>query len=457
MNIHSLLTLVTFRKIRTSIYMFCISLLFLTLTSYSVFAGSEDLTVTKVTRISHPAYRATNQWYSIRDPWNRNYERVMLYEATQFYNGIAGRGLVWGYVNQLKSWSTLQQYESIAKPLPKANNKTWKSTSVYWSPFSGEENIVYGVVKNDNRLMKVNVDTGAWEAIMSFDPSDGTDLINARGIGWTLDNIFIVNFYDESRSSGGYEINVHAKTKRRYSAWPDRCSPDGRRYPCISHGHSDKSPDGTKYANDYGQTMENGVQNLVNCNFTEDRAFENRLLEPYPLYTNYVSWKASENWYLVCSDYFWEDSNEPTPNWALSSPEIMNYKLWQMNFDGANFSYREILRVKSAAAWDPDDDHTNGNEIWNSHCNLIPVLRKDGKQIWFTMTDNKYSYEDYQARGVTPWGFEGVFLADLSNNFSNTTTTVGDITPPCTTNRIKNSPVSVYLLEFVYEKMNVEL
>lgn len=385
-----------------------------------VFAGSEDVTLTNVTRISHPAYQMGSMWYSIRNPWNQDFKRVMMYEKTQTFNGISGRGLVWGYVNQLKSWKTKEEYDNVAKPLPKANSKEWKATSVYWSPFSGEENIVYGVVKNDNRLMKVNVDTRAWEAIISFDPGDGTDISNAISIGWTLDNNFTVNFNGEW--SGGYEIDVHAKTRRHYSNWPARCSEDGRRFPFNSHGHSDKSPDGTKAALEYGQTHGNSVKNLVTCKSTEDLAYENRLPEPYPHYTTYSSWKASENWFLVCSDQFREgDPNPMSSNW-LSAPEIMTFAVWQVYFDQTgNFEYREILRVKSSARWDKDSDHKNGNETWNSHANLDPVLRKDGRQIYFLITDGKYSYDDYQAKGVTPWGLIGVFLADLS---------AADTTPP---------------------------
>ena len=89
----------------------------------------------------------------------------------------------------------------------------------------------------------------------------------------------------------------------------------------------------------------------------------------------------------------------------------MTYAIWQVYIksDG-NFIYSELLKVKTAGRW-----KNSTNEGRNYHAHLIPVLRQDGKQIWFTATNGKYTFEDYKQRGVTPWEFEGVYLADLEH------------------------------------------
>ncbi|MGI0014945.1 MAG: hypothetical protein ACREBU_16110, partial [Nitrososphaera sp.] len=374
----------------------------------------EDVKVTKVTRISHPAYRAANIWYSTRNPWNRDYTRVLIYESsfTHPNYGTTGRGLVWGFVDELKSWNTLQTdqqqlqaYQKAAKPLPE--NTKWASTSLYWSPFNGEENILYGIYTADKTVSKLNVDTGVRMPLVSYDPGDGTDVSGARSTGWTIDNTLVVNFNGESYSAG-YEVDVINKTKKRYTPFSGDCSEERKRFPHNGHGHSNKSPDGSKMAMKFGFGSDDGVMLMDDCAYVEDPSWEHKMDPPYPNLPIYVSWTASENWYLASGD----QEDPPIP--YLTAPAITTWPIWQVYFDGKNFTYRELLAVKTAARWDPDANHANGNEVRNYHAHLIPVLREDGRQIWFTATDGKYTIDDYNVARVSPWEFESVFLADLA-------------------------------------------
>jgi hypothetical protein len=398
----------------------------------AVVGGSEDVSAAQVLRISHPAYRMTNVWYSLRDPWNRDFTRLLMFENASFVHpafGVKGRRLVWGEVGDLKAFGRklqglhwqdpgdlellrvlLAEYQEVAKPVPAANEL--KSTSLYWSPFPGEESVLYGLKKNRDHVYRIDLDTGDVVPWVSIDPGDGTGISKARALGWTQDGNLIVNFNGEGEG-GGFEVDVRGKTRRRYAALPDPCSAEGRRFPDLGHGHSSRSPRANFRAVNYGYVSDNGVVDLRTCAFIEDLAYETRDPEPYPHYTVYVSWKASESWFLVSSAQFRPEDPKPTPNW-MAAPEVVSYALWQVYFDpGGKFSYREILQVQTANRWDPDGDHRNGNEVANYHAHLIPVLRRDGKQVWFIATSGEHSYDDYRQAGAEPWGTEGVFLADL--------------------------------------------
>lgn len=385
-------------------------LLFIIITVGSAFAGSEDLIVTKVTRITPPDYRASNLWYGVRDLglWNIDNTRMMVYEnpsSTHPVSGKTGRGLVWGFISDFKSWTDVSDYESKIKPLPRwINSKRTDPSSIFWSIFPGEENIVY-VTLEIGWLVKVNVDTNEISRVLYIDPGDGVDIKDAKLYGWTKDNTLVMSFGYENWKDGGYEINVQtpSKTFVRKPPW-NKCSSEFQRWPdFFSHGHSGKSPSGVLYYSGAGDVHDNGVINLDTSNFTEDMLYENKVCRPYPWTSSHISWKASENWFLANSWTRYDVKIEP------SEPTLREYKLWQVYFDGVDFTYRELLSQKTAHAW---NDGTRRIRNWNAH--FIATLRKDGRQALFTSTNGKYSYEDYKYKGVTPWGYEGAFLVDLA-------------------------------------------
>ena len=387
-------TLKVLIKISAFIYIFVL----LTAPLDFAFAGSDDLALTKITRISHPNYRAGNMWYSLRNPWNRDFTRIMMYEIPSDNNG---RGLVWGFVSDLKSWTTLAEYKTSAKPFPDTARIT-TPTSAYWSPFPGEENIIYAPYysgSNCSFLKKINMDTNTATNVISINPKDGTNCRNARALGWTADNTLIVNFDDESWSSGGYEVDVQQQTRTRYSSRPSKNSSEGIRWPYISHGHSDRSPDGNwiisysqsgNYISDpFGSTRRENYYKLTNLLSVE----ETYLPLNSPRNLGYASWKASSEWWLA--------SDLGGGLWGANSPIIDDYGFWQVWPDGTR---KLIFTHSTAQTW---------TEVLNWGAHTLPVLREDGKQIFFTSTDGKFTKEDNDLRGVTPWGYEGFFLADL--------------------------------------------
>ncbi|MDQ7786436.1 MAG: hypothetical protein RDU01_02405 [Thermodesulfovibrionales bacterium] len=379
---------------KRSISLFLFTILFL-LFGYTKGFAIEQLTVSKITRISHPVYRAGNLWYGVRDPWNRDYTRIMLYENTSYTDpgtGKKGRGMVWGFINNLKNWSTLTEYESAAKPFPK--NSYWAATSLYWSPFPGEENIIYGIYTSDKTVSKLNVDTGVITPIISYDPGDGTSVSTARSFGWTTDNKLVVNFDNENFASGGYEIDVQTRTRVRYS------SPAWARWPQTGHGHGHKSPDrlyNADYVSYSGQNLYGVVKLSNNERFLDKARFDQ--IAP----VNHVSWKASNDWYLG-SGVTWK--------YGPNAPALFTKGLFQIIFDRTNnkFTYNTLFTFEGPAQW---WDETKQEWVYNWHTHPLATLRSDGFQVFFTSTDGKFSYDDYQRRGVTPWGTEGYFLADL--------------------------------------------
>ena len=389
--------------------------------------GSEDATVAGIRRISHPAFRVSNSWYSLRDPWNRDHTRVLIYETqstTDPASGEKGRGMVWGFVKDLRSWRTLDEYKRVARPIvPNYVYSELRNASIYWSPFEGEEHVLYAVRSTTKAIVRINVDAGTETEVLAYDPNDGTDVSRARGLGWTADRHFIVNFDGESRDSGGLEVDVRQKTCRRYAEWPgvtdlapaltEVAKPEHlaewQRFPFVSHGHSSRSPGRSKVALAYGHSRSNGVIDLAASAFIEDLEVEQKRT-PYPYFTSYVSWHSSEKWFLCSSGQGAYDKSQP---WYAGRPLVLDYFIWQVYFDGTRFTYRELLRIKTASRWAPGGEAGRANAVSNFHAHLIPILRKDGRQIYYTATQGTFSYADHQKAGVTPWSFEGAFLADL--------------------------------------------
>jgi hypothetical protein len=390
---------------KRSICLILVTIFFL-FSGYTKGDAIEQLTASKITRISHPVYRAGNLWYGVRDPWNRDYTRIMLYENTSYTDpstGKKGRGMAWGFINNLKNWTTLAEYESAAKPLP--NNSYWVSTSLYWSPFSGEENIIYGIYTADKTVSKLNVDTGVRTPIVSYDPGDGADISQARSFGWTANNTLIVNFKNEDWSSGGFEIDVKTTTRTRYANQPNDCSAEGNRWPQRGHAHGHRSPDKAIKA-EYGSGLSNtGVRvqlSGVDCN----TLYLDNVAPTTTPNEDHVSWRYSNDWYIVGSVGLYSGGN-------FTSPHLDTYTINQVFFDRVthHFEYNVLVSKAGAGLWYVLSTQT----MYNWHSLPIPTLRSDGKQIFFMSTDGKYSYDDYIEKGKTPWGTEGFFLADLSS------------------------------------------
>ncbi|MFH0863734.1 MAG: hypothetical protein V1858_01405 [Candidatus Gottesmanbacteria bacterium] len=368
--------------------------------------AATELTVTKVTRISHPAYRTSNVWYGARDPWNSDYTRLMLYESPAFTHpeyGKTGRGLVWGTINNLKSWTTLTEYENAAKPLQAGyDNFNWRADSVYWSPFIGEENVIYGLYTYySTTVRRLNLDTGTVTIVVSYDPGDGTDVSNARALGWTTDNKLVVGFNDITGCCG-YEIDVQTGSRTRYYSQPSKCSDEGNRWPLDvkANGHMHLSPDKKRealYGYGYIRINEPGVDCITEY---KDPYYPNN---PVGKHIGHVSWRYSNDWLLAGDVGDFDGCN-------FTAPHMDTYGIYQIYFDRTTheFDYYSLLKKEGAGLW------CDGSNYRNYHALPLATLRSDGNQIHFMSTDGLWSYDDYTLKGKTPWGTEGVFLADLA-------------------------------------------
>ena len=83
--------------------------------------------------------------------------------------------------------------------------------------------------------------------------------------------------------------------------------------------------------------------------------------------------------------------------------KITIYQIWT---DG---QIQPLLSTVTACAWSGKD----GPQHWNYEGEPIPDHSRDGRQLIFPSYDGVYSAEDHQAFGSAPWGYCGLFLADL--------------------------------------------
>ncbi len=387
--------------------------------------AEEPLSVSKVARATHPAFRANNLWFGPKSPWNRDMTRILLFETKDPIPeyGETGRGLVWGYVEGcdvrdcVTEWTTLDEYKKFVKPVPDEMHMT-KQVSAYWSIFPGEENVIYAPFysgDNCSALKKINVDTGAISDVVSINDS-GVDCKSFACYGWTDDEKLVCSMKYEDWTDGGYKIDVQARSKTFISRQPLAATStclmqpsyidnEGWTWPdYFQHGHGGKNPGRTFWLNNYGRGTypgaidTKGVIRRSDCSVIPDQAGSDN-------HSTHVSWQASNDWFLTstCGD----DCN------YREAPHLDTFRLYQATFNGHSFSYRELVAKQSAGRWETAPGKA---DYMNYQAIAIATLRKDGRQAIFMSTDGKYSYEDYQARKATPWGTEGIFLVDFRSS-----------------------------------------
>jgi hypothetical protein len=83
--------------------------------------------------------------------------------------------------------------------------------------------------------------------------------------------------------------------------------------------------------------------------------------------------------------------------------KITIYQIWT---DG---TIKPLLSTVTACAWSKKD----GVQHWNYEGEPIPDHSRDGRQLIFPNFDGVYSRDDHEAFGSAPWGYCGLFLADL--------------------------------------------
>lgn len=77
--------------------------------------------------------------------------------------------------------------------------------------------------------------------------------------------------------------------------------------------------------------------------------------------------------------------------------------------DLADGEIKPLLTTVTTCAWSGKD----GAQHWNYEGEPIPDHSRDGRQLIFPSYDGVYSPDDHEAFGSAPWGYCGLFLADL--------------------------------------------
>ncbi len=386
--------------------------------------------VTSITRLSHPAFNIDNIYgQGGFNSWNSNLKRILMYESVGYCDPIAGcgRGIVTGNINELKSAAaigTLQDYLNASTDIP---DSIWENPkAIEWSPFSVENEYIYGLRASDKMLVKYNTDTGDQIPLISYSHPDLTATPSL--LGWTSDNKLIVNFNQSEWDSGLYEVDIdfpdHVNpSTTHYSSRPNLCSERFSRYPSARSIHEGKSPDSKYYAHYNASSAESGVEtndysDPLNCGLFYNDALNGSVTDDY---LSHIDWQHSNDWFVggkvLCQQTY---------------PYLFNYAISQVFFNrGTNaFSHNKLISKLGAGYWKGSDCQDSQFEDYNYLALPSPTLSKDGKQLMFISTDGKYSTEDYNCciKGcpdttipqsvcdaiVGNTGTRGIFIADIS-------------------------------------------
>jgi len=374
-------------------------------------AGSEDLQVAGRYRLMSECFEGSNTYFGIYSPFNTTSDRVWMYETSrtnpkaECLEAGAGRGFVYGTIADLKSWSSVADYKTKAKPFP-AGCTPYKYWAL-WSPIAGEENYVYmacdsGWIKKFDTSASVPawenvIDTGSGQiTCYGFDAANKLICDTDGETPWdTLKAITVTG------TPTSADITASNRTCGSFQwYWYNGLGALG------SHGHSDISPSalfGTKYGSGVSTS---GVYRLSDCNFTVDPIQES----PYFDHTDY---HASNDYFLT--------KRSPEAS-GVTSPGIVTDYLTQRYFNQSTMAFgdsNDFLAEPTARWW------WNGTTLMDYHGALLPSCNNDCSKILYTSTNGKYSYDDYLYNSAyQPWEFYGVFLVETA------VTGESDTTPP---------------------------
>jgi hypothetical protein len=354
--------------------------------------------VSSVRQVMPDGFASADLWYGQEDPWNSDTTRIMYWEDNNSLDpdGQYGLGLVWARVVDLESWTTVAEYKAARHALDPFPYQY--ATQLEWSPFPGEESIIYAARLSDRMIVRIDVDTSEVEQVVSYDSgtSNTQEPLLRR---WTLDNHLIVMLDGRDDLSpwvhGVYEVDVQTKT-RRYWGPPDiedywdLPTDDRVRWPYVVAHHASMSPD---------HTMAVDSNNRITT--TSDYALLTTvppITDPYVSSINHTTWRSTNAWFLV--DDLGESYNTAIHS---SAPNIDNFAIHQCF--AADGRCQPLLVVRSA------QDYDNYPVNWPT--SPIATLRKDGRQFVFTTTNGKYSQRDHDDFGVTPWSPRLLYLANL--------------------------------------------
>jgi hypothetical protein len=359
--------------------------------------GDGNVEVSAVKQVTPDGFDTSDLWYGQEDPWNSDFSRIMYWENDNLLDpdGEYGLGLVWARVADIEAWATLAEYKAARHPL---NPYPYQYASqMEWSPFAGEETIVYAARLSDRMIVKIDVDSGQVEPVVSYDPDNGAEPMPLLR-RWTLDNHLIVMLDGADDLSpwvnGVFEVDVQSKT-RTYWGPPTTMdywslpTADRVRWPYVVAHHGSFSPDHTMAVDSNHKIASTTDYALI--------AEVQPITDPYASSINHTTWRSSQAWFLV------DDLGQNYQSAIYSNaPNIDNFAIHQCFVDG---HCRPILETSSA------QDYNEYPVNWPT--SPIATVRSDGRQFVFTTTNGKYSKTDFDNYGVTPWSHRTLFLANL--------------------------------------------
>jgi hypothetical protein len=424
------------------------------------FAGSDDIRVKAVYRISHPAYTMNNIFYGEMQPFNVDYSRVMMYEwggrgdSVEYTSPhpnfpsakLDGRHMMWGCLTQscvdaTSATSTLQAMDLDNIKATDGRLAEWAANTLQfptnyairmrWSPYSGESNIVYALNRNSKKLVTYNVDTGAETELISYDNVGG--VTTAEILGFTKDAVTgslghqheiiiklrwgygtdtaVVRIFTDRQGDGSFGAS------KQIIAWenmPSSCDARVGWYPDPQISiHGAVSPDGFYDATYWGVAKNDfdgdsclNTDNIYPIN--ADRHWKDDDMYSGQLGLTHVSWFGSNDWFIEGSE------NTLVFQTIGSYPEIITSKIYQVSFNRTLADLRtnnncsdcfghNLLISRSSAA------------IWYSYSTYSCTKSSDCSSRWpYTICGSgnlcRTSSIDYSGMSTPTIGIDGLHL-----------------------------------------------
>jgi len=400
----------------------------------------KDKEVTDMRRITHPNWMCSPNAVGISArQWNSDSTMIM---AVCSYKGvdsslITGRNAYQFWVTSVATFATFDFDDDLSYAESEFTSR-WTEImeigasysipdAVFWSPHSGEENIIYFANEDTGELSKCDVSTPSSPSCSTV-TSGASFTTNAGCFGWSkeatprlLCHTVNPTSYNEWVNDGtGYYINTSTGvlTTVTYPYEPpyfsgsgpttytlSQCAGSGSNLApdFLAHGHSGDSPSGDWHwqlsrAPVHGITDTNtGTPNTDCFHYMSD---EYDSVGPmYPFYMVHGSWQSDE-------DYFITNTTASTLTTKCpSAPSLQEFQIWQVYFDSTThaYSYNQLLpnstytTMLTPTKWDsggndcasPCESRSTCALNWESHFNITE--RSDGNQIaWSWSGDGNY-------------------------------------------------------------------
>jgi hypothetical protein len=281
------------------------------------------------------------------------------------------------------------------------------------------------VRRSKRDLVKVDLDKNTITPILVLDPGPDADITKGQGYGWSRRNTLIVGLVEHNTSADALEIDVKAKTQRRFTPvklaemWDsDAKLAEFNLFP-RGGNHGDTSGTGRWYFHYRGFEPKNPGENRGPGGCWSLTSRGKSIYEPDGKHFIADRWRkfgiVTLSW-THYADSWMIGVNLGVP-YKPVGPAISTYTFCQILFDPdktPNFVYRPILEHKSATLWYESvggDAGVGMHANYHSLCKL--QARRDGRQFVFFATDGKYSWQDHLDRKMKPWDNNGMFLVDL--------------------------------------------